>query len=152
MGGGEFSKLYLKNAYNQIMLGDNSREFVTINTNKGLFRATRLPYGVAPASAIFQSKMEQLLQGIAIVVCRVDDILVSGQDDASHLAHLNEVLSRLRAANLRLRLDKCKFLQPSAEYLEYLNQCTRFTHHRQEGCRQLQQRQPPKMFKNCVRF
>ena len=119
-GGGEFSKLDLKNAYNQIMLDDNSREFVTINTHKGLFRPTRLPYGVAPASAIFQSKMEQLLQGIPMVVCRVDDILVSGQDDASHLAHLNEVLSRLRAANLRLRLDKCKFLQPSAEYLGYL--------------------------------
>ena len=121
-GGEKFSKLDLKNAYNQIMLDDNSREFVTINTHKGLFRPTRLPYGVAPASAIFQSKMEQLLQGIPMVVCRVDDILVWRQDDASHLAHLNEVLSRLRAANLRLRLDncKCKFLQPSAEYLGYL--------------------------------
>ena len=37
------------------------------------------------------------------------------------MAYLNEVLSRLRAANLHLRLDfKCKFLQPSAEYLGYL--------------------------------
>ena len=119
-GGGKFSKLDLKNAHNQIMLDDNCREFVTINTHEGLFRPTRLPYGVASASAIFQSKMEQLLQEIPMVVCLVDDILVSGQDDASHLAHLNEVLSRLRAANLRLRLDKCTFLQPSAEYLGYL--------------------------------
>ena len=62
-GGGRFSKLDLKNAYNQIMLDDNSREFVTNNTHKGLFRLTRLPYGVAPVSAIFQSKMEQLLLG-----------------------------------------------------------------------------------------
>ena len=62
-----------------------------------------------------------MLQGIPKVVCRVDDILVSGQDGASHLAYLNEVLSRLRAANLHLRLDiKCKFLQPSTEYLGYL--------------------------------
>ena len=54
-GGERFSKLDLKNAYNQIMLDDNSREFVGINTHKGLFRPTRLPYGAAPASAIFQS-------------------------------------------------------------------------------------------------
>ena len=45
-----------------------------------------------------------------MVVCSVDDILVSGQDDASHLVHLNEVLSLLPTANLRPRLDKCKFL------------------------------------------
>ena len=64
--------------------------------------------------------MEQLLQGIPIVVCRVDDILVSGQDDASHLVHLHEVVSGLPAAKLLIRLDKCKFLQPSAEYLGYL--------------------------------
>ena len=55
-----------------------------------------------------------------MVVCCVDDILVSVQDDASHLTHLKEVLSRLRAANLHLRLDQCKFLRPSAEYLWYL--------------------------------
>ena len=151
-GGGEFSKLDLKNAYNQIMLDDNSREFVIINTHKGLFRPTRLPYGVAPASAIFQSKMEQLLQGIHIVVCRVDDILVSGQDDTNHLAHLNEVLTRLRAANLCLRLDKCKFLQPSAEYLEYLNQCTRLTHHRQEGCSNCSSTNPPKCSRTAFVF
>ena len=81
-GGEKFLKLDLKNAYNQIMLHDNSREFVTINTHKGLFRPTRLPYGVAPASAIFQ-RLEQLLQGILMVVCHVDEILVSGQHDAN---------------------------------------------------------------------
>ena len=64
-GGEKFSKLDLKNAHSQIMLDDNCGEFVTINIHKGLFRPTRLPYGVAPASAIFQSKMEQLLQGMS---------------------------------------------------------------------------------------
>ena len=119
-GGEKFTKLDLKNAYNQIMLDESSREYVTINTHRGLYRPRRLPYGVAPASAIFQSKMEQLLQGIPMVVCRVDDILVSGNDDDSHLAHLDQVLTRLGNANLRLKLEKCKFMQPSVEYLGYL--------------------------------
>ena len=59
------------------------------------------------------------MQGIPIVVCRVDDILISGKDDQEHLRNLNEVLSRLENAGLRLKLEKCKFMQPSVDYLGY---------------------------------
>lgn len=114
-GGEKFSKLDLSRAYQQILLEDESREYVTINTHKGLYRPTRLPFGVASASAIFQSKIEQVLQGIPMVVCRVDDILVSGKTDKEHLSNLNEVLSRLERAGLRLKLEKYKFMLPSVE-------------------------------------
>ena len=118
-GGKKFSKLDLSRAYQQILLDEDSREFVTINTHKGLYRPRRLPFGVASASAIFQSKIEQVLQGIPMVVCRVDDILVSGKTDQEHLRNLTEVLSRLENAGLRLKLAKCQFTQPSVEYLGY---------------------------------
>ena len=45
-----------------------------------------------------------------MVVCRVDDILVSGKTDEEHLANLNEVLSRLGSAGLRLKMSKCSFM------------------------------------------
>ena len=118
-GGEKYTKLDLSRAYQQILLDEDSREFVTINTHKGLYRPTRLPFGVSSASAIFQSKIEQVLQGIPMVVCRVDDILVSGKNDQEHLDHLNEVLTRLESAGLRLKLSKCKFMQPTVEYLGY---------------------------------
>ena len=95
-GGEKFSKLDLSRA-------EDSREYVTINTHKGLYR---LPFEVSSASAIFQSKIEQVLQGIPMVVCRVDDILISGKNDQEHLIHLNEVLARLERAGLRLKLSK----------------------------------------------
>ena len=118
-GGAKFTKLDLSRAYQQILLDDNSRKYVTINTHKGLYRPTRPPFGVASASAIFQSKIEQVLQGIPMVVCCADDILVSGKTDEEHLANLNEVLSRLGSAGLRLKMSKCSFMQPSVEYLGY---------------------------------
>ena len=118
-GGEKYTKLDLSRAYQQILLDEDSREFVTINTHKGLYRPTRLPFGVSSASAIFQSKIEQVLQGIPMVVCRVDDILVSGKNDQEHLDHLNEVLTRLESAGLRLKLSKCKFMQPTVEYLGF---------------------------------
>ena len=117
--GEKFTKLDLSRAYQQILLDENSREYVTINTHKGLYRPTRLPFGVASASAIFQSKIEQVLQGIPMVVCRVDDILISGKHDQDHLKNLNEVLARLKQAGLRLKMEKCKFMKPSVEYLGY---------------------------------
>ena len=118
-GGEKFTKLDLSRAYQQILLEENSRGFVTINTHKGLYRPTRLPFGVSSASAIFQSKIEQVLQAIPMVVCRVDDILISGKNDQEHVSNLSEVLTRLETAGLRLKLSKCKFMQPSVEYLGY---------------------------------
>ena len=54
-----------------------------------------------------------------MVVCRVDDILISGKNDQEHLIHLNEVLARVERAGLRLNLSKCKFIQPAVEYPGY---------------------------------
>jgi len=92
---------------------------VTINTHKGMYRPTRLPFGVSSASAIFQSKIEQVLQGIPMVVCLVQDISISGKDDQEHLSNLDEVLTRLESAGLRLKLSKCPFVKPIFEYLGY---------------------------------
>ena len=61
LGGKYFSKLDLSQAYLQLPLEESSKEFVTINTHKGLFRYNRLPFGVASAPAIFQRYMETLL-------------------------------------------------------------------------------------------
>ena len=63
-GGKTFSKLDLSHAYLQIPLDEQSQPYVTINMHKGLFRYTRLPFGIASAPSIFQRVMENLLQGI----------------------------------------------------------------------------------------
>ena len=77
-GGEKFTKLDLSQAYQQLLLDEKSKELMTINTHKGLFRYTRLPFGVASAPAIFQRTMDSILQGIPRVCCYIDDILISG--------------------------------------------------------------------------
>ena len=80
-GGNKFTKLDMSQAYQQLLLDEESEKFTTINTHKGLYQYNRPPFGVSSAPGIFQRTMENLLQGIPHVVVRVDDILVSGKDD-----------------------------------------------------------------------
>ena len=116
-GGVYFTKLNLSHTYQQLQLDETLRPYVTINTHKGLFQYTRLPFGVSSAPAIFQRTMESLLQGMDQVVVYIDDILIAGRTQAEHLKKLDEVMQRLREAGMHLKKEKCRFLQPSVEYL-----------------------------------
>jgi len=93
-GGKVFSKLDLTAAYQQMLLDETSSRLVTIKTTKGLFRYTRLPFGVALAPAVFQKNMETILQGMPHVICYLDDIFVTGCTEAEHANNLEEILSR----------------------------------------------------------
>ena len=74
----EILKVELSSPYQQMPLAEEARKYVTINTHRGLYRFTRLPFGVASAPAIFQKAMDTLLQGLLNVICYLDDILVTG--------------------------------------------------------------------------
>ena len=117
VGGELFSRLDIKQAYNNLRLRESDQKLVTVNTHKGLFCPVRLPFGVSSAGAIFQRKIDQVLQGIPGVVCRVDDILITGPNDTTHMDRLKEVITRLEAAGFKCRVDKCKFMQPSVVYI-----------------------------------
>ena len=45
-GGISFSKLDLSHAYLQLQLADSAREYLVVNTHKGLFEYTRMPFGI----------------------------------------------------------------------------------------------------------
>ena len=116
-GGKTFTKLDLTHAYQQLPLTEDSKDLTTINTPKGLFRYTRLPFGVSAAPAIFQRTMDCLLQDIPQVAVFLDDILITGSSEETHLQHLREVLRRLDAEGFRLKKEKCTFMLPEVTYL-----------------------------------
>lgn len=108
-GGTKFSKLDLTRAYLQLEVDPECREYLTLSTYRGLYRPTRLMYGVASAPAIFQRFMENLLHDIPGVSVFIDDIKITGSDDSTHLKILHEVMHRLNQNNMRINVDKCDF-------------------------------------------
>ena len=56
---------------------------------------------MAFAPALFQETIEKVLQGLNMVVCYIDDILVTGKTDEEHLINL-EVFGCLQEHGLRL--------------------------------------------------
>jgi hypothetical protein len=94
--GQRFKILDLTQAYLQLPLHENSKELVTINTHKGLYRYIRMPFGIASAPAIWQRTIEEVLQGIPGIQVMLDDMIITGKDDQEHLQNLEKVLSNLK--------------------------------------------------------
>lgn len=106
----------MSDACNQLELDDETSKILTWSTHKGLFKANRLPYGVLPASAIFQKLIEQLFQSLENVANFLDDIIVTGQDRVEHITNLYKVFKILYDAGLKIKLPKCEFCKEEIEY------------------------------------
>ena len=118
-GGECFSKLDFSRGYHQLVLDEDSRHLVALNTHKGAFLVNRLPFGIAPASGYFQREVEKTLQGIPGVINFLDDILVTGRNEEEHLSNLEAVFNKLSKTGFKLQKDKCSFFQSEIEYLGY---------------------------------
>ncbi len=117
-GGKIFSKIDLSSAYLQLELSEDSKQYLTINTHKGLYQFQRLSFGVATAPLIFQRVMDQILQGMDDVVCSQDDILMQSDEiERDHLAVLENVLERLQRHNVKAKCSKSEFFRRVLKFL-----------------------------------
>ena len=115
-GGQKFTKIDLRQAYNQLEMSEDSKSYLTINTHKGLYSYNRLVFGIAASPSIWQRTMDQILKDIPNTSCILDDIIITGESDEEHLKTLETVLQRLQDYNLRVNRDKCSFFQEEMTY------------------------------------
>ena len=115
-GGQKFTKIDLRQAYNQLEMNENSKSYLTINTHKGLYSYIRLVFGISASPSIWQRTMDQVLKDIPNTSCILDDIIITGKSDEEHLKTLETVLQRLQDYNLRVHVDKCSFFREELTY------------------------------------
>ena len=81
-----------------------------------------MAFGLAGAPATFQHFMDQVLAGLKGEECFVylDDVVIFGEDVVQHNDRLIKVLKRLEQAEMRVNLQKCKFMHSELIYLGHL--------------------------------
>ena len=87
-------------SYLQLKINKESIEYVTVNTNKGIFLYAHLPFVVASDSAIFQKIIDPVLQGIPKFMCNLDIFIIGA---AEHLDILHKVLQHLQEYGIHIK-------------------------------------------------
>ena len=114
-----FSTMDLKSGFFQIELADKSDKEKTAFSYDffQLYEFNVLPQGTNVSPGIFQDLMNKVLKDLPFVHCYLDDICVFSKDISTHWTHLDIIMKRLKSAGLRLKLDKCRFLQTEISFL-----------------------------------
>ena len=87
-------------SYQQFKLDRPCRQYIIINTHKGLFQFTCLPYGVSSVPGIFQKIMKNRLKNSPGVVVYIDDVIITDPHKESRLSALEEVLKCMESNGL----------------------------------------------------
>ena len=84
----------------------------------GKYQFNRVPFSLAQAPAYFQKLINDVLKNFAMSY--LYDIIIDSRSQKEHLEHLEEIFSRLRAAGLKLKLEKFCFFKKHIQYLGHL--------------------------------
>ena len=101
-----YTTLDLSSAYHQIKHTDESKDITAFITPDGLYRYTRVPYGLASASSICQRMMHTIFKDVKGVCYFQDDILIYANSQGEHDQIFRMVLSKLRDHGLIVNKDK----------------------------------------------
>lgn len=112
--------MYLADAYLQIKVEENSKELLTINTHRGLYRYNRLCFGVKCAPGIFQQTMDTMLAGLLGVVSYLDDLIVVGKPEEGHINNLHKVFERISEWGFHVKAEKCEINLKHINYLGFI--------------------------------
>lgn len=114
-----FSVLDLASGFHQIPMRESDKCKTAFSTPFGHYHFTRMPFGLKNSPATFQRQMDILFQGLQNkkIFVYIDDCIIHGKTLEEHHTKLQEVVERLRMANMKLQPEKCKFYQSKVIYL-----------------------------------
>lgn len=116
-----FSSIDLKSGYHQVRIRPEDVPKTAFNTRYGSFEFLVLPFGLTNAPPTFQRLMNSVLGDCLdqYALVYLDDILVFSKTAADHKRHVQEVLQRLRKAQLYANWKKCEFNKRELEFVGF---------------------------------
>ena len=116
-----FSKVDLKQAFQQVSVEESSQEKTAIITTLGIFKFLRMPFGLKNAAQCFQRNVHQLLNDLPFATfIYMDDLIVGSVDKEKHLLDLRCLFQRLKDTGLLLNRKKCELGRASLTFLGHV--------------------------------
>lgn len=117
-----FSTLDLKSGYHQVEMAEEDKPKTAFSFGQGLWQFNVMPFGLCNAPGCFERLMERVLDGLQwkTALIYLDDVIVYGSTFEEELGRLEEVLQRLRKANLKLSPKKCSLFQYEVPFLGHV--------------------------------
>jgi hypothetical protein len=117
-----FSKLDMHSGYHQVRMQQGGEYKTAFKTHQGHYQFKVMPFVLTNAPATFQCIMNEVLAPFLrkFVMVFLDDILVYSHTWETHMAHLRQVLLKLREHKLYMKSSKCSFAQIQLEYLGHI--------------------------------
>ena len=109
--------------YLQLAMAEDDVKKTTFRAgSSGLYKFTRMPFGLSNAGSSFCRLMEQFLgdQQFVTLVLYLDDICIFAPDVSAMLDQIELVFSWLKAFNLKIKSKKCYFFQASVIFLGHI--------------------------------
>ena len=108
-----FTEVDLSQGYLQLTLAEESRYITAFSTPEdGPHRFKRLIMGASPSGEHFHEIIHQLIKDIPDCENISDNIWLWSKDRATHLKHLEKLLTTLESKGITLKLPKCSFAVP----------------------------------------
>ena len=117
-----YSSIDLLQGFLQVPLEEGSRELTSFSTPTGHWEFVRMPFGLKGSPITFTRLVNTIFHGMLgkSIHIYMDDLLIGTNSIEEHLTILREVLHRLQAAGLKLKLEKCDFLKKEIVYLGHV--------------------------------
>jgi hypothetical protein len=116
---GCISTIDLQAGYWQVAVRKQDQDKTAFICPFGLFRFTRMPFGLRNAPATFQRLMDRFRAGLPdlTLLAYLDDLVLFSATKQEHLIQLERIFQHIRHFKLRMKREKCFFGCPEVRYL-----------------------------------
>ena len=117
-----FTCLDSAGAFHGISIDPATRPMTAFTSPRGLWQFCRMPFGIKSSPSCYARMVANAMDSLpgdpgSFALAYLDDILVHSKTPKEHLDHLEQVLKMHKQFGMKLKLAKCAWGRPEADYL-----------------------------------
>lgn len=116
-----FTVLDVFSAFHQILLREDCRQYTAFSTSNAHYQFRCTPFGLQSSPIAWLYTINGVLRDFTNknLFWYMDDIIIHEVDDRSNIKIIKKVLGQLIKHHIKLKPEKCSFLQKSVKFLGY---------------------------------